>query len=91
MTKRTSAPVFKFELGEHAKDVITGLKGVVTGRCQYLTGCTQFLIQPPGAKAGQPQTSHWVDEGKLEPIKGKKRVVLTIEANGGPQHEAPKH
>lgn len=91
MAKKSIAE-FKFELGDTARDVITGLQGVVTGRCQYLTGCTQFLVQPPGAsKDGQPKGSHWVDEGKLEPVRGKKRVVLNVEANGGPQHEAPKH
>ncbi len=97
VTKVASPPpaaiaCFKFDLGDTARDVITGLQGVVTARCQYLTGCTQFLVQPPGAdKQGQPKGSHWVDEGKLAAVVGKKRVVLQIEDNGGPQHEAPKH
>lgn len=86
-------PAFKFALGDTARDVITGLQGVVTGRCEYLTGCTQYLVQPPGAdKQGQPKGSHWVDEGKLDAVAGKKRVVLAPAPNGGPQaNEAPKH
>jgi hypothetical protein len=39
-----SNKTFKFDLGVTVKDVIHGFEGVVTGRCQYLTGCTQYLV-----------------------------------------------
>lgn len=82
---------FKFELGVHVRDVVTGFRGVVTGRVQYLTGCSQFLIQPQGLVGGRAQESFWIDEAKLEAVRGKKRIVLTVADRGGPQaNEAPK-
>ena len=35
------------ELGQKVQDSITGFAGLVTGRCEYITGCNQILIQPP--------------------------------------------
>jgi len=56
----------KFELGQEVKDVITGFKGVATGRAQYITGCDQYLVQPTCKKDGKYPDSAWLDDGKLE-------------------------
>lgn len=32
------------QLGDKVVDVVSGFKGVVTGRAEYLTGCSQFSV-----------------------------------------------
>lgn len=53
----TDAPT----LGDRAKDVITGFEGIVTGRCEYLTGCEQVLLIPPVDKDGKRVDGEWFD------------------------------
>ncbi|MDR1340688.1 MAG: hypothetical protein LBK58_11650 [Prevotellaceae bacterium] len=55
----------KFNHGVKVRCKITGLEGIVTGYCDYITGCAQYLVQPP-AKDGEYKDSHWLDEGRLE-------------------------
>lgn len=31
--------MFRLELGLEVKDIVTGFRGIITGRCEYLTGC----------------------------------------------------
>lgn len=83
---------FTFELGATVRDVITGFEGVVTGRCQYLTGCTQYLVQPRGTAKTPAPDGRWLDEAKLQLLPGKKVVQLAPAPNGGPQAlEPPLH
>lgn len=56
------------KLGQKAKDKITGYTGTLTGKCEYLTGCTQFLLQPPTDKDGKFVDARWFDEDRLELI-----------------------
>ena len=49
----------KVELGQKVQDSITGFVGRVTGRCEYITGCTQVLIQPPIKADGDFVESRW--------------------------------
>lgn len=53
------------EFGKKAKDKISGFEGIITGKCFYITGCSQYLLQPP-AKDGDFKEGHWFDEGRLE-------------------------
>lgn len=77
-----------FTIGRRGRDTITGFEGVITGRCEYLTGCNQLLIVPK-AKGGSHQEGHWFDEQRVELI-GEKRIVLKNGNNPGPDNEAPK-
>ena len=45
---------FKFELGSVARDRITGFKGVVVCRTQWLNGCNTYGLAPQELKDGQP-------------------------------------
>lgn len=64
------------ELGDSAKDIITGFSGVVIGKCEYLTGCDQYALQPKTEKNGTYQDSRWFDSSRLKLLK-KKIVDLT--------------
>jgi hypothetical protein len=80
--------MFKFELGEVVKDVVTGFSGVITGRCEYLTGCRQYSITSRTLQSGDTK-SGWFDEDRLVRTKGAKIKIKTVNP-GGPQFAPAK-
>lgn len=60
--------MFIHELGNTAKDKITGFEGILTARCEFLTGCNRYCIQPTTLKDGVPFDSIYFDEGQIEII-----------------------
>jgi len=60
---------FKHELGKVAKDKITGFEGVITSRCEFLTGCNRYCIQPTELKDGKPLESIYFDEAQIIIVK----------------------
>lgn len=80
------------KLGKEAQDKITGFKGIITGRAEYLTGCNQYILTPKVKKgSASPAEGAWFDEGSLEIIgKGiSAKEVQTADTLGGPQRDAP--
>lgn len=86
--------VFKYELGLEAKDLITGFCGVITARVEFITGCKQYVLQPPVDKDGKIPESIQFDENRMEitgkgPIKAivgiKEGTKKKKEELGGPQ------
>jgi hypothetical protein len=78
-----------FKLGWTLKDKITGFKGVVTGRCEYISGCHQVLLVPAVSKTGDHREGHWFDEQRCERVGGSE-VTLNNGRNPGFDKEAPK-
>lgn len=78
---KTYSTNWKFRLGEKVKDTVTGFKGTVISRIEYLNGCLQYCIDPKVGKEGKMEKSHYIDEGQLEPVKGKS----ARESESGPQ------
>lgn len=79
-------------LGKVAKDKITGFKGIVTGKAEYLTGCTQLCLTPKVGESGGIIPSEWIDESRLE-ISGTGGIEaseVTGKENGGPNRDVPK-
>lgn len=60
------------EIGSEVQDVITGFKGIVTGRVEYITGCNQVLVAPKAAKDGSMRDSTWIDEQRVKVTKKAK-------------------
>ncbi len=85
----------KIELGDLAKDVVTGFEGVVIGITEWLHGCTTVTVRPTELHDGKQIDSASFDEPQLEIVK--KSVVpskVTIEPvkarrTGGP-HDEPR-
>lgn len=80
---------FKFELGTILKDKVTGFKGVLMGRSDYVTGCRQYGLQKQGLdEQGKVPDWAWFDEGRLK-VVGKKKVLnqeeISIDVTGGPE------
>jgi hypothetical protein len=77
-------------LGQKAKDKITGFEGILTGRAQYLFGCDQYCTAPP-AKDGKIGESQWFDEGRIEITgKGVLPEEVQVAKPGGPQRDCPR-
>ena len=53
------------KLGKEVKDQITGCEGIVTSKHIYLTGCTQFGIQPAMGDDKKIPKKEYFDEGRL--------------------------
>ena len=78
------------ELGQKAKDKITGFEGILTGRCEYLYGCDQYLITPSVDKEGKRQDGEWFDDGRIEVIgAGVKPEDVQVDEPGGVHSDAP--
>lgn len=79
------------ELGQKAKDKITGFEGIITGRASYLYGCDQYVLAPPADKDGKIADSHWFDEGRIEITgPGVAAADVQVEKPGGPNRDAPR-
>lgn len=76
---------FKFNLGDKAKDTITGFEGVVTGRHQWLNNCNTYSVQPTVLKDGRPQDNCNFDEPQLELVEEK--VHQGNRNTGGPERK----
>jgi hypothetical protein len=57
----------RIKLGMMAKDIATGLTGVVTRRVDQLSGNTQFVLQPAGDGKTAPD-GHQIDHQQLEKV-----------------------
>jgi hypothetical protein len=60
----------KVELGVTIEDSITGFTGIVTARCEYITGCHQLLVQPRVKNNGDFVESRWFDEDRCKQLPG---------------------
>lgn len=77
-------------LGKKAQDKITGFKGIITSKHIYLTGCSQYGIQPLVGKDGKLGDKEYFDEGRIK-ILGpgvNKKDVQSIE-NGSDHRDRP--
>jgi hypothetical protein len=53
-------------LGRRARDVITGLEGVIDSICFDLYGCIQASLRPDGfTDKGEVKPAHWYDIKRL--------------------------
>ena len=75
--------MFKFELGDMVKDVVTGFSGAITGRSEFITGCRQYSVTSRTLQSGNTKQG-WFDEDRLVQTKGEK-VKLKTNNPGGPQ------
>jgi hypothetical protein len=85
---------FKYELGKVAEDKLTGFKGILTYRAQYLTGCNNYGIQPIElGEKGEIKEIAQFDESRIRIIGEGVSLVEDVEqvveegvkAPGGPQ------
>lgn len=85
-------------MGVEVKDRVTGLRGIITGKTEYINGCIQWLVKPPVDKDGKLVDGCWIDTIQLEVVGqgiAEPEIDHTtkdhIQANGpgGPNADAP--
>ena len=80
----------EIRLGQKVRDLVTGLEGIVTGRCEYLNGCVQYHLKPTLDKDGKTVDGDWIDITQLEVVgQGLVREESGAWIPGGPVMEAP--
>lgn len=83
--------IFKFENGDQLIDEITGFKGTVISRMQWLNGCIQYCIKPKmDATKKIMAEGEYIDEGQLKLIKPKKKITEKRRSPGGPGPDYPR-
>lgn len=72
-------------IGRPASDTVTGFNGVITARCEYMTGSVWLEIQTN--HAGKV-VSEWFDEARVSVNEHAARVhvIHTRWAEGGQNH-----
>lgn len=74
-------------LGDKARDTVSGFAGVCVARTEWLNGCWRMTLQPQGLdKDGKPQDSQTFDDFQLEVTEPKRQPVGSKET-GGPRDE----
>ena len=76
------------EFGTTCIDVITEFKGVVTGRCSYITGCEQVLLSPVIDKNGARREPQWFDAARVR-VTDHPKIELPTQPESGPDIPAP--
>lgn len=77
----------KLNLGDVAKDTISGYEGVVVCVATWLHGCRRITIQPLKLnKDGAPHDGFTFDEPQLKLIK-RAKVPKGDDTTGGPRPE----
>jgi len=78
------------ELGKKARDKITGIEGIITGRAQYIYGCDQYCLVPRVKEDGKRPETEWFDEGRIEVTgDGIAPASVQVKDPGGPARDAP--
>lgn len=77
------------KLGDSVKDKVTGLKGIVVAKVEYLNGCIQFCVKPKMKKNGtESPNGEYIDYQQLKILKKGNEKEKT--RTGGPQRDCPK-
>lgn len=81
--------IFAYEAGKEAMDKVTGFKGTIVYRLEYMHGCNQYALIPKVCKDGKTREVEHFDEGRIEilghaispeDVKAKKRGGINRDA-----------
>ncbi len=81
----------KFNLGDTAKDDITGYEGVVVALTHYITGCTHCSLQAKITKEGKVPEWENFDDKRMTLVKAAKPEKVAKPVSGPPRHKPEKH
>lgn len=75
--------MFQFDCGDVVRDKITGFKGVVIGRSQWLSNYNTYSVKPQTLKDGATLKSEGFDEPQLELVEAA--TLPKHQSTGGPE------
>ncbi len=81
----TAVPMI-FNLEDEVRDTITDFKGIVTGCCYWISGCTRVGVQASKLKDGNPVDGSWFPMDQLKLIKAAKKKAAPL-TEGNVLHE----
>src|SRR4051794_18509658 len=64
--------IFKFNLGDQVKDLVTNIAGIIVARTEWLNGCKRYQLDRPVNKDGSLPDDISVDEAQCEMVKPLK-------------------
>lgn len=73
---------FKFNVGDKAKDTITGFAGIIIYRTQWLNNCNTYGVASQELKDGVPVKNQHFDEPQLMMVD--KEAIKKSQKTGGP-------
>lgn len=76
-------------LGDRCVDKITGFRGVVTGHCQYISGCDQILLQPRVKDDGDAVNGRWFDIDRCEVVEAGAVSIDSVSSVKRPGADSP--
>ena len=68
-------PEFAFDLNTSVEDYVTGLKGIITARAEYIDRPNHYLIESMDSTERPIET--WFPEDRISPISGSGRSFQT--------------
>jgi hypothetical protein len=74
------------QLGDKAKDTVTGFTGICVARTDWISGCARLTIQPHADKDGKIPEAQTFDEPMLQLVKSGV-IDMGPKKNGGPRPE----
>ena len=75
----------RINLGDAAKDSMTGFEGIVVCESQWLHGCRRLTLQPQALHDGKPVESQTFDEPQV--VRVEASVFQPTVNTGGPRPE----
>lgn len=77
-------------LGDKARDSVSGFEGTVIARTEWLYGCVRYALQPNKLKDGLPIEERWFDQAALQLVQETEQPVAKVAGGrvvGGPQRD----
>ncbi len=62
-------PYDGIDLGDRVTDTLSSFTGVVTARCEYLTGCNQVHVLPLSDDHNEIKPGQWLDVERVEIVE----------------------
>ena len=78
------------QLGDRARDSITGYEGIVIARSEWLNGCVRFELQSEKLKDGVPHEPYWVDQQQIALVVSKAPKDVTAGKGESPPPGGPR-
>lgn len=76
-------------LGRNGKDTVTGFEGIIISEHRYLTGCTQYGLQPKIKEDGSLPEAKYFDTTRVEVTGEKVNINGVVEDPGCEVRERP--
>jgi hypothetical protein len=75
------------QLGDRARDRITGFTGIVIGKTEWLNKCSRFGLQAEKLDGGKVVDAQWFDSEQVELVKAGVIVINKLKTGGPRDYE----